>query len=368
MQYTTEALPIVVDGLAVAKAIINHDRKQAIESACAAASHISTPDDIQFCTFSDGSCSNDSDNWGGVGLAYRHQWLPQKWADEHQAAYPSGDMVEKAWPFGFAVGAPVMEGVGVLESLHEANEEVERHLPVLTKHASTVVVKATTDCQEILRYISKATLTASQGKKLTPRLVKQMHDLILALQDHGITVVVELHWSPRNSVPQLLVADGLAGEAMRSGLGYCNITQNLWSEATQSVAMKQLEPMLSEAVRFARAIVDPEAKKSRRGKKAGEKRKAEDELEEGEIRQRKKSKRSTARPRKQHRPTMPAAWGLDAETTMIFTSDPKGRHSKKPVLHAPFIRMTTISTKETGEKNIFVNDGVNLFSLIEPTP
>ncbi|KAG6354459.1 hypothetical protein INS49_004476 [Diaporthe citri] len=330
--------PIRLDGRTVARAIIRHDRKQAIESANAAASHVSTPDDIQFCTFSDGSHSNDTENWGGVALAYRQNWLPQGWAAEREATYCGGlivesawsfvpsDMVAKAWPFGYAVGSLVMEGVGVLESLHAANEELD-----------TVVVRAMTDCQELLQYTSKATLTASQAKRLPRRLVKHMHDLILALQDHGIPVVVELHWCPRNSVPQLLTADALAGEAMRSGLGYCNVTQNFWSKAMESVTMKQLEPMLSEAVRFARVVVDEEIKnlKTRRGKKAGEKRKAEEEWEESERRPRKKSRRSKAQPRKQHRPTMPATWGLDAETTTVFTSGPGGIHSEIPVRHAP---------------------------------
>lgn len=378
----TQEFPIIVDGRAVARAIIKHDRKQAIESANAAASHVSTPDDIQFCTFSDGSHSIDTENWGGVALAYRYKWLPQGWAAEDEATYPGGDrdmdenvwpfvhadMVAKAWPFGHAVGAAAMEGVGVVESLYAANEELERYLPVLTKHASTVLVKVTTDCQEILKYISKATLAASQAKKLPPRLVKQMHDLILALQGHGIPVVVELHWCPRNKVPQLLAADALAGEAMRTGLGYCTVRQIFWSEATQSVTMKQLEPMLSGAVSFARVAVNKEIE-SRRGKKTGEKRKAEEELEES-GRPRKKSKLSKARPRKQPRkqprPTMPASWGLDAETTTIFISDPGGIHSQAPVKPAPYIRMVALSTQETREKNVFINDGVNLFSLIEP--
>lgn len=260
-----EDLPIIVDGRTVARAIINHDRKQAMELAEAAAYHVSTPTDVQFCTFSDGSWSNDpKQSRGGVGLVYRCKWLPKEWSPEQKATNPGGDtvektwpfglagMVHKAWPFGYAIEAAAMEGVGVLESLCAANEELKQHLPVLKQHTSTVMVKAITDCQEILQSVSKGTLTANQAKRLPPHLFSQMHDLIVEMQSHGITVVVELHWSPRNSVPQLVAADAIAGKAMKTGLGYCNVTQNLWSQATQSVTMRQLEPMLAGTVRFAR--------------------------------------------------------------------------------------------------------------------
>lgn len=260
-----EDLPIIVDGRTVARAIINHDRKQAMELAEAAAYHISTPNDIQFCTFSDGSWSNDpKQSRGGVGLVYRCKWLPKKWSPEQKATNHGGDTVEKTWPFGlagmvhkawpfdYAIEAAAMEGVGVLESLCAANEELKQHLPVLKQHTSTVMVKVITDCQEILQSVSKGTLTANQAKRLPPRLLSQMHDLIVEMQGHGITVVVELHWSPRNSVPQLIAADAIAGKAMKTGLGYCNVTQNLWSHASQSVTMRQLEPMLAGTVRFAR--------------------------------------------------------------------------------------------------------------------
>lgn len=262
-----ENLPVNVDGHTVGRVIINHNRANAVKAAIAAAYHVSTPTDIQFCTFSDGSCGYGPNYWGGVGLAHTRQWLPEEWAAQSKGTDLDGNTVEtvwpyvqshtvaKAWPFGHAVGSPVMEGVGVLESLYAANEEVKRHLPALTKHSSSVMVKVTTDCQEVLHYIPKETLTPHQAKKLPTLLIDQMRDLMLLLKGHGITVVVELHWCPRNSVPHLLTADQLAGEAMRTGLGYCNVTQNFWTTATQSVVMTHLEPMLVGILRFARLPV-----------------------------------------------------------------------------------------------------------------
>lgn len=437
-----ENLPIVVEGRTVGTAIIKHDRKQATSSAYAAASHISTPDDIQFCSFSDGS--HGKEHRGGVALAYKHQWLPQKWATESTG--PSGDTVLKAWPYGHAVGSMAMECVGVLESLCAANEELERHLPVLTKHSSTVTVKATTDSQMALQYVSRGTLTPFQARKLPPRLIKQIHDLILALQDHQIKVVVELHWCPRNAVPQLWKADEMAGQAMRSGFGYCNITNRLWTEAIESATMKQLEPVLSGAITIAAIPIIPSSageaagkKKTRRGRKnkkraqrettpsgaadshsqlplpdttlppkpattdvsaksiasvaadgkspkepanaqAGKRKAEEEELEQSEERTIKKAKlsqanvaktntaatHSPARPRRQHRPTMPVAWALDPETTTTFVLHPDGGHQETPAPRAPFIRMVLESTQETREKNVFVNDGVSGFCLAQP--
>lgn len=241
-------LPVFVDRRALARVVINHNRDQAIESADAAASHVSTPDDVQFCTFSDGS--HKIGNRGGVGVVYRHQWLPKGWAAYGKTH--SGDMVEKAWPFGFAVGSAVMEGVGVMESLHAANEELERYLPVLTEHDSAVTVKAITDSQEILQYISGPRLTPFLARRFPRELIREIHDRILALHDHGIKVTVELRWCPRNRVPQLERADDLAGKATRSGLGFCSLTQSSWFEGAESVMMKQLGPLISGAVRIVR--------------------------------------------------------------------------------------------------------------------
>lgn len=245
-------IPIIVEGRSVGQVIIQPDRESAIRLATAAATHISTPNDIQFCSFSDASSSQGPEYRGGVGLVYKWRWLPQGWVAGRAATDPAEDMVEKAWPYGYAVGTLVVEGVGILESLHAANEEIKRHRSVLAKHASTVKVKVTTDCQAILHHICRTTPTADKTKKrLPPQLIKNVKDLILSLQDHKIEVAVELHWCPRNMVPQLMRADELAGEARRSGMSYCNATGDFWSEATESVIMKKLEPMLSGTVRFA---------------------------------------------------------------------------------------------------------------------
>lgn len=278
-----EDLPIIVGGHTVARAIINHDKMRASKSASVAASHVSTPSDIQFCPFSDGS--HGADCRGGVALAYRTPWLPQGWEQgwgaEGESTDISGNMVRKAWPYGYAATSLVMEGVGVLESLYAANEELERHLPVLLKHSSTVNVKATTDCQTIIQYVSTGMLTTNQSRSFPPQLIKKIHDLILTLQSHGVRVFVELHWCPRNMVPPLDAADAMAGKARSSGMGFCNVTKNLWTKAAQSVVMKELEPMLAGIVRLDRLPVshistgggstgkteNTTTKKTRRGKK-----------------------------------------------------------------------------------------------------
>lgn len=459
----TEDISVVVDGRVLASVVINHNKGQACKSAYAAASHISTPDNIQLCPFSDGSHGPD-DNRGGVGLAYSYPWLPPEWVTGPEATYPSYYMVRKAWPFGHASGSLAMEGVGVLESLCAANEELKRHLPVLAKHASTVNVRATTDCQWILRNISTGPMSTNQARTLPPQLIKKIHDLILALQGHGIKVIVELHWCPRNTAPPLSAADAMAGQAMRNGLGFCNVTNNLWSRATRSLIMEELEPMLAGTIRFARLPVihsstgagstgasEETTKNTRRRKKEarriqvaettpsgaaeshpqfplpaapvpskpattsnaeattsnagkatftagastipstestskalasvpppkesakvqGGKRKAEEaEMEQRVDGHTKKSKVSPARPSQQHQQqqplTMPAAWGLNPKTKMCILNLKTGKFTKQPVPQAEFIRMIPDSTKETGEKNLFINDGVNLFSVAVP--
>lgn len=373
-----EILPILVDGRNVGRAIIKRSPKQATKAAEAAASHISTPVDILFCPFSDGS--HDHNNRGGVGLAYRRQWLPPGWASEHAKTDLNGDFVEKAWPYGHAKNNMLMEAVGIVEALYAADESIQQHLSVLKKNNCTVTVKAMTDCQPMLPHIARQTPPGGKVRQAIPQqIIKQIKDQILALQSHEINVIVEIHWCPRNTVPQLVLADSLAGEARRRGLAYCNATQNIWARATESTIMKQLLLSLSGTIGFAQipkqinnspttlektitAQNMTEVKQeSRRAK-----RKAEEDLEKREGRPTKKSKPSKARPRKQHRPTMPASWGLSPETTTIFTSDIGGIHSEEPVRHAPYVRIVDLSTKETREKNVFINDGVNLFALIEP--
>lgn len=321
---------------------------------------VSTPQDIQFCTFSDGSYR---EHYGGVGLAYKRHWLPREWV-AGSADLSCGDMVEKAWSYGYAVGAQVMEGVGILESLYVANEETKRHLSVLEKHTSTVQVKVTTDCQTFLRAVSRTKNPPKRTESaMPPQLINQIREMVVTLQGHGVQVVVEMHWCPRNAVTQMAKADELAGKAMRSGLDYC--ARNAWSEATKSVIMKQLVPMLPGAVSFARSVpaadeTEKQPKEGRRRKNKG-KRKAEDAgLEEG------KPSRPFKKARTQ-RPTMPASWGLDPETKVYAWDEKEEGFKATPVACAPFIRMVEESTMETGEKNIFVNDGASAFSMAKPT-
>lgn len=440
-----EFLPIVVDGRTVGTAIIKRKPKQATKAARAAASHISTPDDIQFCPFSDGS--HDNSNRGGVGLAYKREWLPRGWAPERDVTDQNGDFVKKAWAYGHSKNNMLMEVVGIVEALNAADESIRQHLPLLRKHACTVTVKATTDCQPLLQHIAKQTPPGGKVSKAVPhQIITQIKDQILALQSHGIQVFVELHWCPRNTVEQMTIADRLAGEARKSGLAYCNATQNLWARATESAIMKELVLVLSGTIRFAQVKekinhssttlektitaqntteVRQESKRIKRtanistasskstadsqpgvpmaepvlpskpattsniepspipstqpttaapsgaqpAKAVAVKRKAEDGgTKESEGRPTKKSKLSPARPRKQYRLIMPVAWGLGPETTRIFISNPKGDHTEKPVLRAPFIRMVTASTMETGKKNVFISDGFNTFSLAKPIP
>lgn len=488
----TEDLLVIVGGHAVARVIIKHDKSQAISAACAAASHISTPADIQLCTFSDGA--QDRDYHGGAALAYRESWLPQGWGKETR---PIGFMVCKAWPFGHAAASLAMEGVGVLESLSAANEELKQHLPVLTNNASTVNVKVTTDCQDILRRISGMTMLTGNPITFPPQLIIKIHELILALHGHGIKVIVELHWCPRNAVPSLSTADAMATNARKTGLGFCSASKNLWFWATQSVIMKELEPMLLGTVRFARlplsqnqtgagstGTTESKTKKGRRAKKVAQranapdathtdatkshlqfplpaiplppkpqfskpvttfnteatisnagktrfnavsstissikpkatqsdeveagKRKTEEDMEESEAKPVKKVKLSPAEMRKRQTEvvemeeseglpnkeadrsptseaaepcsdrevpptagsaqrlahTMPAAWRLPP--TKTYVKDGRGVVREKLVHPAPYIRIALASTKETGERNVFISDGVSPFSLANP--
>lgn len=245
-----EILPIVLDGRNVGTVIIKRSPKQATKAARAIASHISTPTDIQFCPFSDGS--HGYDNRGGVGLVYRRQWLPQGWAPEHAVTNLKSDFVERAWPYGHAKDNMMMEVVGIVEALQAADESIKQHRSILKKHGSTVTVKATTDCQPVLHHIAKQTPSGGKvGKAMPHQIIKQIKDQMLAIQSHGIKVSVELHWCPRNMVQQMTIADNLAGEARKRGLGYCNVTQNLWTRATESTTMKELLLVLSGTIGFA---------------------------------------------------------------------------------------------------------------------
>lgn len=243
-------LPIHADGRKVGTAIIKYEPKQATKAARAAAFHVSTPSDIQICPFSDGS--HDTSNKGGVGLAYRRQWLPREWARQRAVKGVNSEFVERAWPYDHAKNNMLMEVVGIVEALHAANESIQQHISLLKQHACIVQVKATTDCQPLLAHIAKETPRGGKKSKAIPhQIIKQIKYQILALQNHGIQVSVELHWCPRNMVPQLILADKLAGHARKGGLAYCNATQNLWDRATKSVIMAELLRVLSGDIRFA---------------------------------------------------------------------------------------------------------------------
>lgn len=243
-------LPILADGRKVGTAILKYEPKQATKTARAAAFHVSTPNDIQICPFSDGS--HDTNNRGGVGLAYRRQWLPREWVTQRAVKGVKGEFVERAWPYSYAKNNTLMEVVGIVEALHAANESIQQHIALLKKHACTVQVKATTDCQPLLAHIAKQTPPGGKVSKAIPhQIIKQIKDQIVALQSHGIKVSVEIHWCPRNMVPQLILADKLAGKARKCGLAYCNATENLWARATKSVIMRELLRVLSGDIKFA---------------------------------------------------------------------------------------------------------------------
>lgn len=318
---------------------------------------VSTHDDIQISTFSDGSHSRE--NHGGVGMAYKRRWLPKEWT--HETADPASDcvdMVEQAWAYGYAVGAMTMEGVGVLESLYAANDEITRHLAILQKHASTVKVRITTDCQPILEQIARSTEMIERKEKfMPPELCNRMKEMIVTLQGHGIQVVVEMHWSPRNAVLQLWRADQLAGRAMRTGLGYSKETS--WSEAIVSVIMKQLVPKLPGSISYTRSVpatseAEGTRKEGRRRKKNG-KRKPEGEMQEGKPA---KKARTSNRPR-----TMPTSWGMDPETKVHTWILKRGEQQLAPVVCCPIIREVEVCTMQTRGKNVFVNDGLSGSSM-----
>lgn len=444
-----DILPILVDSRNVGRVIIERRPKLATKAAEAAASHMSTPKDIQFCPFSDGS--HDDRNRGGVGLAYRRKWLPQGWSSEDAKTDVNGDFVEKAWPYGHAKNNMLMEALGIIEALYAADESIQHNLSVLKKHACTVTVKAMTDCQPMLQHIARQTPPGGKVRQAIPRqIIKQIKDQILALQSHGITVLVEIHWCPRNKVPQMILADMLAGEARKRGLAYCNATQNIWARATESTIMKELLVLLSGTIGFAQipkksnnspttlektitaqntTEVKQESRRARnkanvstapsdsttdsRPKSTGPdtvlppktattsnaeptttsaepittpstkpmasaaadtqppgepakaeavKRKVEEVTGKSEGRPSKKSKLSQDQPRQKQKPlTMPATWALDP-----YLSDPEGEIAEEPLPRAPSIRRNPLSTLETGETNVFINDGASLFSLAKP--
>ncbi|KAK2606596.1 hypothetical protein N8I77_005333 [Diaporthe amygdali] len=464
-------LPILVEGRNVGKVVIENNASRAIKASRLAAYHVSTPTNTQFCSFSDASYGNRGNmHFGGVALVYRWQWLPREWASDRTAADPSEVFVEQAWAYGHAVGIEVMEGVGVAESLSAADEAIKRQLSVLKKNNCALTVKVTTDNMSVLQHVaSTKPMSAKLKTTIPPALINHIKQQVLMLQNHGVTVVVELHWCPRNKVPQLTRADQLAGKAMKTGLGYCNIIGNKWSKATESSMMKRLLTSLSGAVRIARVTQDRDStptpvdtmaaqsttearRKTRKSRRVAartmasngaaqsrpqlplpdlalppkpatannestkvpttkpmiaapttvelpkklaatgaDKRKAEEkehhdgqgEQNDSEERPTKKAKASPVRktktdttertassepPPRQYIPFMPTAWALDPATITITNGRGQELVAISAIWAAPNIRRETASTMETGEKIVFINDGVSGFSVVMPIP
>lgn len=434
-----EEFPILIGGLEVGKVVIQKPT-DAIRTARDSAFTISTTNDTRFCPFSDGSHNKDR---GGVGLVYRRNWLPKEWAPEQPTGPgPSDHFFQISWPYARSSGNMVMEGIGVLEGLHAANETIRRDLHVLKAQTCTIIVRGTTDCEAILRHIARNGPIKAKAERTVPsQLIKRIRIEIQQLSSHGVKVNVELHWCPRNKVLPLLLADKLAGRAMANGFGFTNVKHNRWVWAMKSDMTLDIEPLVCGAPRSdqtADAQEPPAAGPSTTGKSRKErkerwraeraanvataasipqlqlpslplpskpamntpatqvpnepvtaeaaKRKVEEDEKEKENNEKptKKAKSSAAdeaktrpaapklpsapraRPRqKQIVPTMPAAWALDPEVTTTYIYGPGG-HTQTHVPRCPFIREVLLSTMETREKNIFVNDGVNLFSMAKP--
>lgn len=246
-----EELPILFKNLEVGKVVIQTESTEAIQVARTAASKLSSAKDTQFCPFSDGSHGRHGRHGngpGGVGLVYKRQWLPDRWTSDQTGTHPNGDFVKQAWSYTRAVGSMVMEGVGVLEGLHAANKTITRDTHLLKAHGSMVTVRGITDCEGILRHISsKSPVKKKATQTVPPQLIKRIKEEMQMLQSHGVKVIVELHWCPRNKVPQLGMADKLAGQAMSTGLGYSNVNQESWGRDIKSDMAREIEPMVSGA-------------------------------------------------------------------------------------------------------------------------
>ncbi|KAH8766037.1 hypothetical protein F5883DRAFT_522491 [Diaporthe sp. PMI_573] len=242
-----EELPVLLKDLVVGKVVIQLKPTEAIQTARDADSKIpeSSTKNTQFCTFSDGSHNRRGDDQGGVGLVYRRHWLPDGWTSEQTGTHPNGEFVKQAWSYTRTFGSIALEGVGVLEGLHAANKTITHNLQVLKAHDSTVTFRGITDCQSILHHIARRSPSSKKAKHTVPQpLIKRIKEEMQMLQSHGVKVIVELHWCPRNKVPQLGMADKLAGQAMRTGLGYCNVSQESWGRGIKSDMAREIESMV----------------------------------------------------------------------------------------------------------------------------
>ncbi|KAG8158361.1 hypothetical protein KVR01_012122 [Diaporthe batatas] len=212
-----EQLPILLDGLEVGKAIIQPDT-QAIDDAETAAFVISCTNEVRICLFCDGSFGMGR---GGVALVSRTHWLPFGWRSGDTAKLPYWHFSQQAWPYPSATGSMAMEGVGILEAFHEANKIIARDLLVLKEHNGIVTVKITSDCVSMIRHVANnAVVKERTMRTVPPKLIKMIKEEIQMLHGHGIKLTAELHWCPRNKVPQLLEADRLAYDSMRKCWGF----------------------------------------------------------------------------------------------------------------------------------------------------
>lgn len=269
-----EELPILIGALEVGKVVIQ-EPTDAIRTARDSAFTISTTNDTRFCPFSDGSHHKDR---GGVGLAYRRHWLPKEWAPEQPKGLgPSDDFIQKSWPYARSSGNMVMEGIGVLEGLHAANEAIRRDLHVLKGQNCTIMVRGTTDCEAILRHIARNIPTRAKAERTVPsQLIKRIKIEIQELSSHGVKVNVELHWCPRNKVLPLSLADKLAGRTMANGFGFTNVTQDCWVWGVKSDMTLDIEPLVCGAAhsdQTAEADEPPAAGPSTIGKSRKERKK-----------------------------------------------------------------------------------------------
>lgn len=250
--------PILFEDLEVGTVVIQNPT-DAVEAARDAAFNISKTKDVQFCPFSDGSYYYVG-GLGGVGLVCRRQWLPDGWGSDQTGTHPNGDFAKQAWAYENSTGVNEMEGIGVLEGIHAANKAITRDLQALKAHDCTVTVRATTDSDAILHHISSQRKTKEKAEKtISQRLIKRIKEEMKMLQGHGVKVIAELHWCPRNKVAQLKLADGLAYEAMRTGEGFCNATQEVWSKDIKSDMAHDIETLVAEdlADRLAKAQEPP---------------------------------------------------------------------------------------------------------------
>lgn len=347
--------PVFVDGQVVGKAILHSGPAEAIKAATEAAFTISKTNHVQFCPFSDASHGGYNGR-GGVSVVYRRQWLPDGWTSDQAGTHPDGDFCKRAWSYTRCIGIHALEAVGVLESLHAANKVIARDLQVLKDHDCTVTVKCTTDSREALRHI--ASRRVGQIPALPVELVKRIKQEMQMLHGHGIKVKVELHWCQRNNVPQLCIADQLAGMAKRGGHGYSKADRAHWVKSDLADEIESLITLPRSADKASQSKTsDPPSAPSAEPTQAV-KRKFEDDED---------AKESFTRAKLFHRDeetdysgsetsmealpgtppiyTMPATGGIDPEIK-LFSWDLTGDTPARFDVQRPLARMVVLATMD----------------------